>query len=136
MVVKQNDDVDKKQKIVPKNKKNIKSPENSEESSDKNETDNSNKSPEIKPKRVRKLKQIDVDQKDDNLKEIIAPKRGGRKAKVEELAEEVLKNSPFSDEINQQSGDLPEDLPDTPDSEKNDVKPVAAKRKTKAKSKK
>lgn len=130
-------DVEKKQKSVPKTKKNIKSPEKSEESSEINESDDSNKTPEIKPKRERKFKQIDVENKDEEFKEIKAPKqRGGRKAKVEDLDEEVLQKSPSAEhEINLESEDLADDLPLTPESEKKEVKPIA-KRKTKAKSKK
>lgn len=140
MMVKQNSekDLEKKQKSVPKTKKNMKSSEVSEESSEINETDDSNKSPEIKPKRERKFKQIDVEQKDNDFKEIKASKRGGRKAKVENFdEEEVQQKSPTVEhENNQESGDMVDDLPDTPESGKKEVKPIAARRKTKAKSKK
>lgn len=140
VIVKQNSekDLEKKQKTVPKTKKIVKSPENFEESSEINETDDSNKSPEIKPKRERKFKQNDLDQKDDNFKEIKSRKRGGRKPKVEDFDEEVQQKSPLpvEHEINLEFEDLADDLPDTPESEKEEVKPIAAKRKTKAKSRK
>ncbi|XP_025204452.1 transcriptional regulator ATRX homolog [Melanaphis sacchari] len=138
VMAKQNNekDLEKKQKNVPKTKKNIKSPEKSEESSEINESDDSNKTPEIKPKRERKFKQIDVEKKDDEFKEIKAPKRGGRKAKVEDLDDEVLQKSPPTEhEIYLETEDLADDLPHTPESKKKEVKPIA-KRKTKAKSKK
>jgi len=139
-MVKQNGekDLEKKQKSVPKTKKNMKSTEVSEESSEINETDDSNKSPEIRPKRERKLKQSDVEQKDNDFKEIKASKRGGRKAKVEDFDEEVQQKSspPIEHEKNQESGDLADNFSDTPESEKKEVKPIAAKRKTKAKSRK
>lgn len=131
-------DLEKKQKSVPKSKKNTKASELSEESSKIHETDDSNKSPEIKPKRERKLKQTDVEQKDNDLKEIKAPKRGGRRAKVEDLDEEEVqqKSPPIEREKIQESEDLADNFSDTPESDKKEVKPVAAKRKTKTKSRK
>jgi len=137
-MAKQNNEkyTEKTQKSVPKTKKNIKSPEKSEESSEINESDDSNKTPITKPKRERKFKQTDVEKKDDEVKEIKAPKRGGRKAKVEDLDEEVLQKSlPAEQEINLESEDIADDLSHTPESGKKEVKTIA-KRKTKAKSKK
>ncbi|CAH1738200.1 enolase-phosphatase E1-like [Aphis gossypii] len=138
VIAKQNSekDIEKTLKNLPKTKKNIKSPEKSEESSEINESDDSNKTPETKPKRERKFKQTDVEKKDDNVKEVKAPKRGGRKAKVEDLDEEVLQKSPPAEqEINLESEDIADDLPHTPESAKKEIKTIA-KRKTKAKSKK
>ncbi|KAF0761975.1 enolase-phosphatase E1-like, partial [Aphis craccivora] len=128
VIAKQNNekDIEKTQKSLPKTKKNIKSPEKSEESSEINESDDSNKTPETKPKRERKFKQTDVEKKDNDVKEIKAPKRGGRKAKVEDLDEEVLQKSPPAEqEINLESEDIADDLPHTPESAKKEVKTIA-----------
>lgn len=87
------------------------------------------KTPEMKLKRVRKGKQI---QDEEKVKP--STKRGGRKVKVEDLEDEVKQISPpeSNDEEVFKTGDLPDNIPDTPESGQ-DVKPTAAKRKPKTK---
>lgn len=69
-------------------------------------------------------------------KNIKLPKRGGRKGKDANFEEEVMQNSPDVGNIEEQNfktEDLPDVFPDNPESGKNENKPLAVKRKTKAK---
>lgn len=163
--VKEIDDEKDKPKLVTKNTN--KSPQNSEESSGKNESEDSDiifKTPELKIKRVRKGKvnkspEESSEKNTDDDSDIVAKmasikskrickgrqvveessieeknlklkKRAGRKVKDKDIE----KSLPVSvEEQNMITGDLPVGLPDNPESGKNEIKPVAAKRKTKAK---
>lgn len=174
-MVKEIDDEKNKPKLVTKsiNTNTNKSPQNSEESSGKNESEDSdiiaktpepkikrvrkgkvNKSPEessekntdddsdivakmanIKSKRICKGRQV-VEENSIEEKNLKLKKRGGRKVKDKDFEEDLMQKSPpvcSIEEQNIQTGDLPTGLPDNPESGKNEIKPVAAKRKTKAK---
>lgn len=105
--------------------------EKSEESSGKNDTDDSvmTSPPEIQPKRGRhKKQQNNVDEKD-----IKVPKRGGRRVKGEDFEEVLPKSPPLDDDVLVEAGDLADGSPATPESGKNETKPVVVKRKTKTK---
>lgn len=150
------------------NKKN--SPQNSEESSAKHDSEDSDiiaKTPELKIKRVRKGKvnklheessEKNTDEDSDVAKMLsvktkrickgrqvveennvekssILVKRGARKVKGTDFEEIIQKSPPVSviEEQNIKTGDLPDGLPDNPESGKNEYKPAAVKRKIKAK---
>lgn len=107
------------------------STEKSEESSSKNDTDDSAiiSPPEIQQKRGRyKKQQTIVDEKD-----IKVPKRGGRRVKGEDFEEVVQKSPPLEDGLLVEAGDVADGSPDTPESGKNETKPVVIKRKIKTK---
>lgn len=113
------DDIDKiattkTERIKPKRggKKGIKS---SDDSSGNNDISDSEKTEDKAPL------QINIEQKD-----VIGKPKRGRKI--------VQKSpSPCNEEENIKTGDVPNGLPDNPESGKNDIKPTAVKRKTKAK---
>jgi len=161
----------KPKQVSSKSKPQDKSPQNSEESSEKRVSEDFNfiaQTPEIKKKRVRKgkvnksLEELEEKITDDDLgvakvsnikskrackgrlvvegngiaeKNTKLPKRGGRKGKVVDFEGEVMQKSPPVSNIEQnfETGDLPDGFLDDPESGKNENRPVAAKRKTKAK---
>lgn len=87
---------------------------------------------EILPKRGRhKKQQNNVDEKD-----IKVPKRGGRRVKGEDFEDALLKSPPLDDGVLVEAGDLADGSPATPESGKNETKPVVVKRKTKTKTSK
>lgn len=91
------------------------------------------KTPETKPKRVRKGKQTrDVEKEEKVIKPTIK-RGGGRKAKVEVIEDEAKQISPpeSNDEEVFKTGDFP-DVIDTPESDQK-TKPTVTKRKPKAK---
>lgn len=104
----------------------LKTKKSSEESSGKSNTDDSDlaKSPDLKPKRIGKQKESNIDH------EIKLPKRQTRKARNVKFDKEKEEAILGSDE-NVKTGAL-SDTSDTPESEKN-LAPTIVKRKAKAK---
>lgn len=120
-----------KPKRAKKGKQIIMSPEKSEESNGKNDSDNT--PPEVKLKGVRKGKQTNIEPKEIEEKDKMSKTRGGRKVKGEDF-EEVMPKSPSANNIELiQTGDLPNGVLTSPEYGKKENKPAVVKRKTKAK---
>jgi len=120
-----------KTKRVRKGKVN-KSPDESSEKNTVDDSDIVDKMANIKSKRVCKGRQV-VEVNSIEEKNLKLKKRGGRKVKDKDFEEDLMQKSLPVGGIEQNiTGDLPDGLPDNPEFGKNDIKPVAAKRKAKA----
>lgn len=103
------------------------SPEKSEDSGDNNNAEVNTLNEVKKPKQTQKIKVAE----EKDAKEIILPRRGNRKLKVDDY---ILKSSDVGsdDEGNIKTEDLQVDLLDTLELDDNLIKPTVTKRKTRA----